>query len=55
VGVARCLVARSLEGQGDPAADATMAEAHRLLIGSVVSDTYRQFCRVPVDRSVSID
>ena len=55
VGVARCLVARSLEGQGDPAADATMAEAHQLLIGSVVSDTYRQFCRVPIDQSVSID
>lgn len=52
VGVARCLVARSLEGQGDPAADDTMAQAHRLLIGSIVSDTYRVFCRVPADHAV---
>lgn len=55
VGVARCLLARSLEGQGDSAADATMAEAHRLLVGSVVSDTYRRFCRVPTNQSISID
>ena len=55
VGVARCLVARSLEGQGDPAADTMMSAAHDLLIGSVVSDTYRQFCRVPADQPVKKD
>lgn len=49
VGVARCLIGRSLEGQGrDAEAAAFMAEAHELLIGSVVSDTYSEFCRVPV-------
>lgn len=55
VGVARCLIARSLEGRGDPAAPTMMSEAHDLLIGSVVSDTYRQFCRVPADQAVNKD
>lgn len=54
VGVARCLVARALEGQGDPAANDTMSDAHQLLIDSIVSDTYRQFCRVPENPAVRI-
>ena len=46
-GVARCLIARSQEGLDDPAAEMTMAEAHELLVGSAVADTYRRFCRLP--------
>ena len=55
VGVARCLIARSLEGQGHPAADTTMSEAHTLLVGSRVSDTYREFCRVPENQAINND
>ncbi|MEM7502191.1 MAG: serine/threonine-protein kinase [Pseudomonadota bacterium] len=47
VGVARCLISRSLEGQDDPDAAAMMLIAHDLLVDSIVSDTYRSFCRVP--------
>ena len=53
VGVARCLVARSQEGQGDPTSIETMSSAHSLLIDSIVSDTYRQFCRVPAKQSAA--
>jgi len=50
VGVARCLVARALEGRGLSAdAASLLAKAHEALIGSVVSDTYRSFCRVPAE------
>lgn len=54
-GVARCLIARSLEGQGDPAANEMMSNAHGLLIDSVVSDTYRLFCRVPESRAITAE
>ena len=47
VGIAKCLIGRSLEGKGDTEAQALLAEARGILIGSVVSDTYRRFCRVP--------
>ncbi len=48
VGVAQCLVALSLQGQGQVrAGDELLAAAHERLVGSGVSPTYRELCRVP--------
>lgn len=46
-GVANCLIARALEGKNDDRALTIMTKAQQMLIGSIVSDTYRKFCRVP--------
>ena len=49
VGIAKCLIGRALEGREHARAPELMAEAQDILIGSVVSSTYRRFCRVPYE------
>ena len=49
VGTAQCLIARSLEGRGDPRSEALMTEAYKTLVGGASSATYRRFCRVPAE------
>jgi len=48
VGIAQCLVARAIEGQGRLSeGDEMLAESHASLVGGSVPDPYREFCRLP--------